>query len=51
MNLHRTVSLGMLVVMLGLLAGCIVEERPAYYDHPHRMWYGDEYHGWHEHRW
>jgi hypothetical protein len=36
-------SLAIAVVALAA-AGCIVEERPAYYHHP------DHWHGWHEWR-
>ena len=57
MNLHRTVSLGLLVAVATVLAGCVVEGPPAYYDppryyywhdHDDRGWHG-EHHEWHDH--
>ena len=52
MNLHRTVSLGLLLAVATVLAGCVVEERPGYYERPHYYWHDDD-RGWHgdHHEW
>jgi len=46
MIVSRIVSLGVLVAVVTMLAGCVVEP-VGYYGPPHHGYYGDEYHGWH----
>jgi hypothetical protein len=45
MIVRRIVSLGLLMAVVTMLAGCVVE--PVGYYGPHHGYYGDEYHGWH----